>query len=1153
MKIMWVWSNKAYKQRDEHRDIVSRSYTELSNSSGTPCSSVISVPLCYSLNLSNNRLYHLLIAIFFCNLLLVNKIQAQQKLFTLLPPDSTNVPFVNEIIDNKNLNVISYEYFYNGSGVAAGDVNNDGLCDLYFSSNVGECKLYLNQGNLKFKDVTATAKVNGNGGYKTGTVMVDINNDGWLDIYVCKSVTANPKLRKNVLYINNKNGTFTDMATQYGVADEGFSMAAYFNDLDGDGDLDLLVLNHPYNLDFAKTIHLTYNKKGELEAVRDKPTAFESDQYYENVNGKFVNRTAQAGLATRAFGLSAILEDFNGDGKTDIYQANDYLEPDYLFINQGGGKFVNEFDKYFRHGSYSSMGSDFADINNDGFSDLITVDMLPEGNYRQKQLRRGNNYDEFEKVVKYGYGYQYVKNVIQLNNGNGSFSDISYYTGMAFSDWSWGVLINDFDNDGLKDVYIANGYMRDITDMDYVRFKMDSVKKKLITTGSQDDVLKLLAVIPSVKVLKSFHKNYGDFNFRKETKEAGLDQPAWSFGAAYADLDNDGDLELVVCNVNDYAFIYKNNTVESGGGKAISIRLKGPAGNINGLGTRIKLKTPDGKEQHFVSNTMRGYLSSNDPKIVMGIGTNTSANVQITWPDGRTQSVDANAGATILAEYSNAQPATEIKEPQQTLFQDISAQTKINYQHKENAYIDFKLEPMLPHRFSQLGPSLTVADINADNRDDLLIGAAKDHITETYVQNPDGSFSAKTQPGFLDDRIYEDGAIAAVDLDKDGDKDLVITSGGNDHGRKIEMYPVRFYSNDGKGSFTPLKLRSASLYTSSNVIAVHDYNKDGVADIFLGGSTSPGHYGLVPKSYLVNVIDSAVKDVTPEGLSYVGMIKSAVWADMNRDGWDDLVLAGEWMPISVLYNREGKLDAKPLAIHQTYGWWNKITCTDIDKDGDMDIIGGNLGLNTRYTGTIDRPVTMVVSDFDNNGSTDCVISTFVKNVSYPIAIRDYILDQMPYLRKKYLRYAQYSGATVHDIFTPEQLGSAKQFYADNMNSLVLLNNLDHQFVQRPLPPEAQFFPVNGIQYLDVNNDSHLDLLVVGNDYSTEVETGRNDAGIGLLLTGNGKGDFKTVPVTRSGFYVPGDVKAFEVITINGKPCYIAGKNKDKIQVVTLAK
>jgi len=1074
-------------------------------------------------------------------------VKGQNKLFTLLPPDTTGVFFINSIVDSRELNVVSYEYFYNGSGVSAGDVNNDGLCDLYFTSNVGDCKLYLNEGNFRFKDVTATAGVNGGIGYKTGAVMVDINNDGWLDIYQCKSVAANPMQRKNILYINNKNGTFTNRAPEYGVDDEGFSMCAYFNDLDGDGDLDLLVLNHPYNLNFAKTIHLTYNKKGQLEAVRDKPAPFESDQYYENVNGKFINKTAQAGLATRSFGLSAILEDFNGDGKIDIYQANDYLEPDYLFINKGGGKFVNEYDKYFRHGSYSSMGSDYADINNDGFSDLMTVDMLPEGNYRQKQLRRGNNYDEFDKVVKYGYGYQYVKNVLQLNNGNGSFSDISYYTNTAFSDWSWGVMIQDFDNDGLKDIYVANGYMRDITDMDYVRFKMDSVKKALIKTGSQDDVLKLLAVIPSVKVLKNFYRNYGNFDFRKETKESGLDQPAWSFGSAYADLDNDGDLEMIVCNVNDYAFIYRNNARETTGNNSVTIGLKGPAGNINGLGARITISSPDSNHYYFTANTMRGYLSSNDKKIVTGIGKNTGGRISVTWPDGKIQSADFIAGTFVELNYKDAHQPGGPPPAGSLFFRDITAQAKINYLHSENPYIDFKLEPMLPHRFSQLGPCVAVADLNKDGLDDFVVGSAKDVSAAVYLQNTDGTFSTKQQPALAQDKKYEDGAIVFADLDKDGHRDLIMTSGGNDYAKNISMYPVRFYRNDGTGVFSAYKVNSFN--TSSNAVAVADYNKDGDFDIFVGGSTSPGNYGLLPESFLLTITGTGIKDITPAGMKKAGMVKSAQWADMNKDGWTDLVLAGEWMPVSIFYNRNGKLDENPFVIPQTFGWWNKIVCADMNKDGYPDIIGGNLGLNTRYTGTPERPVTMVVSDFDNNGSTDCVISTFVQKNSYPIAIRDYILDQMPFLRKKYLRYAQYSGATVSDIFTTEQLAKASSFFADNMSSAVFFNNGDGSFTTKKLPPEAQFFPVNGIQYEDVNADGNRDLLLAGNDYSTEVETGRNDAGIGLLLLGDGKGDFKPVSVLQSGFYVPGDVKCLERIMINGKRCYIAGKNKDKLQLM----
>ena len=1050
-------------------------------------------------------------------------------------------------MDDQRLNVISYEYFYNGAGVSAGDMNNDGLPDLYFTSNVGDCKLYLNLGNFKFRDVTATTHVEGGGGYKTGAVMVDINNDGWMDIYVCKSVAKDPKLRKNILYINNHNGTFTDKAAEYGVDDMGFSMSAYFNDLDGDGDLDLLVLNHPYNLDFAKTIHLTYNSKGELEAVHDKPTVYESDQYYENVNGKFVNKTQAAGLATRSFGLSAILEDFNNDGKIDIYQANDYLEPDYLFINKGGGKFVNEYNKYFGHGSYSSMGSDFADINNDGLSDLMTVDMLPEGNYRQKQLRRGNNYDEFDKLVKYGYGYQYVKNVLQLNNGNGTFSDIAYYTGVAFSDWSWAVLMNDFDNDGLKDIYVANGYMRDITDMDYVRFKMDSIKKALITTGNQNDVLKLLSEIPSVKVLKNFYKNYGNFDFRKESRESGLDQPAWSFGAAYADLDNDGDLELIVANVNDYPFIYKNNTTEQGVNHSVSIRLKGPPKNIHGFGARINVVTPDGANHYVVANTMKGYLSNHDDKIVVGIGKNKSANVFIDWPDKRSQSMYANAGSTIEMNYYNAVAEGSVMIHPAALFTDITTQTRINYKYNENPYIDFKLEPLLPHRFSQLGPAICVTDLNGDGREDMVVGGAKDFAALIYVQNGDGSFTVKPQLAFEDDKRFEDGAIAAVDIDGDGDKDLVFTTGGNDYGKNMNMYPVRIYRNDGKGSFTKQKIDD--LFTSSNAIAIADYNKDGKPDIFIGGSTAPGNYGLVPVSYLITVTDSSAKESGPKQLKTAGMVKSAQWCDVDGDGWLDLVVAGEWMPVSVYHNREGFIDAGPIIISNTYGWWNKILCADIDGDGDMDIIGGNLGLNTRYTGTPGRPVTMVVSDFDNNGSTDCMISTYVKNGFYPIAIRDYVLDQMPYLRKKYLRYSTYSNATAADIFTQDQVEKALTYVANDMNSSVFINDGKGGFMEKMLPAEAQFFPINGIQCIDVDHDGKLDLLLVGNDYSTEVETGRNDAGIGLMLAGDGKGNFKTVPVNQSGFYVPGDVKCLEKINIAGKPALIAGKNKDLIQIL----
>jgi enediyne biosynthesis protein E4 len=1080
---------------------------------------------------------------------------SQQKLFTLLPPDSTGVDFSNVIYDSKEINIINYEYYYNGAGAAIGDVNNDSLPDLFFTSNRYECKLYLNKGNLKFEDVTAKAGVTGGfNTYKTGAVMVDINNDGWMDIYVGRSVSSNPVDRRNLMYVNNRDGTFTDRAEEYGIADDGFTTCGYFNDMDEDGDLDLLVVNHPYNFGETDRIHLTYNKEGKLVAVKDKPLYGESNQYYVNVNGKYVNKTKSAGLVTRSFGLSAILQDFNDDGLTDIYQANDYLEPDYLFINKGNNTFVNEYEKYFRHGSYSSMGSDYADINNDGFSDLVTTDMLPEGNTRQKQLRRPNNYDQFDKAIKYGYGHQYMKNVLQLNNGNGSYSDISYFTGIAYSDWSWAVLMADFDNDGFKDVYIVNGYVRDVTDMDYVKFDADSLKKKLVTLNDANDILKLLSIIPSVKVQKSYFKNYGGLNFKKETKESGLEQHAWSSGGAYADLDNDGDLELVVVNSNDYAFIYKNNTVESKKGNSIRVKLIGPSNNINGIETKIESVSPNGLKTTTVFNPMKGYLSSNDYTTVIGIGKNTNANLTITWPDGKQQllqNVSNEKVHTIPYTYAvlPVQKTVETKK----LFADISSNTKVNFTHTENDYIDFKLEPLLPHRFSQLGPCLAVADFNGDKLEDLFIGGSKNRSSALFLQQAEGTFTESKQAAFDADKIFEDGAAQATDIDNDTDLDLIVTCGGNEYPNAEAKYPVRFYTNDGKGNFSKSMIGGNKFFTSSNTVAVSDYNKDGNPDIFIGGRVVPGRYGLVPKSFLLTIKKDSIENVTsPAALHKIGMVTSAAWTDFDNNGWADLVLAGEWMPVTIFYNTNGTLSDNPAVIENSYGWWNRIAIADLNGDGRQDIIAGNLGKNTRYQGSPEKPVSMVVSDFDNNGSTDCLISVFVKDKSYPISLRDYVLDQMPYLRKKFLRNRQYATATIEEIFTAEQLNKADKFLANNMSSTIFINNGNGSFTPKELPVEAQLFPVFGIQVANVNDDKIPDLLLSGNDYATEVETGRNDAGIGLLLIGNDNMEYTAVPVTQSGFYTPGNVKCLEKITLSGKPAYIAGKNQDKLQFLQLA-
>jgi hypothetical protein len=1074
-----------------------------------------------------------ILAAFLLGIVFSESLKAQNKLFSLVSPDSSGVTFQNVIQDDKVINILEYLYFYNGAGVAIGDVNNAGLPDLYFTSNRYECKLYLNKGNLKFEDVTKKAGVGGESGdIVTGVVMVDINNDGWQDMYLCRSASSDPDMRRNILYVNNKDGTFTNRAKEYGIDDDGYGTCGYFNDLDGDGDLDLYVVNHPHNFVETDGIHLTYNGARQLVAAKDTSLRGESSRYYENVNGKFIDRTYAAGLRTRSFGLSAILQDFNDDGKTDIYLANDFLEPDYLYINQGNGKFVNEYDKHFKHGAYFSMGTDYADLNNDGHSDLIVTDILPKDNRRRKQLQRPSNYDVFNKQVKYGFGYQYLKNVVQINNGNSTYSDLSYYTGMAFSDWSWAVLINDFDHDGLKDVYIANGMPRDIHDLDYVRFKMDSIRKALVKTKDSKDVLRLLSAIPTVRIQKHYYKNYGNLRFRRESKESGLEQFAWSFGAAYGDLDGDGDLEIVVNNTNDYAFIFKNHTVESNAGNAMQFLVKGPPNNVQGFGVKIEIATVDGLRTTTVVNPMKGYLSGHDKNQVIGIGKNQEADVVITWPDGKKQKIQkALPGKPIDIRYQEAGNSEPKPVPSKGLFSDVTSKFKLNHRHKGNEYIDFKLEPLLPHRCSQFGPCLAVGDFNGDMRDDLFVGGAKESPGLIYFQNADSTFSPSIQPALEADKLFEDGAVAIFDIDKDGDKDLMVTCGGNEFPKQDDKYPIHLYLNDGKGNFAASKF-SNKYFTSSNSIAVADMDKDGTPEVFVGGRLVPGHYGRIPKSYLFTIRgDSLVEIPSSPELAKAGMVTSATWADFNGDGWPDLAVAGGWMPVSIFYNENGILWAKAVLLENSHGWWNKMVAADVDKDGKMDLLAGNMGLNSRYRGTKERPITMVVSDFDKNGSTDCMISLFVGDKSYPIGLRDNVLDQMPYLRKKFLRYQSFANATVQDIFSPGQLQKAEHHTATNLVSTVFKNAGNSKFTEFYLPAEAQWFPINAIEVRDFNKDGKEDLVVAGNDYASEVETGRNEAGIGLYLEGKGDGNFKAISTTTSGLFLPGDVKAMVPICI----------------------
>ena len=1075
-------------------------------------------------------------------------------LFSVQSPQQTNVIFQNAILEDAGINILNYEYLFNGAGVATGDINNDGLVDIFFTGNMVSNRLYLNKGNWVFEDISEKAGILNKEGYSTGVCMVDINQDGYLDIYVCMSAHKLPELRRNKLYINNKNGTFTERAKVYGLDDPGFSTQAYFADMDLDGDLDAYILNHPGSMTQAKTVNLAYNTQGQLVRVCDTTRQYVSDRYYENVQGKFVDKTMYAGVDNYAYGLSAVLADFNQDHYPDIYVCNDYLEPDYLYINNKNGTFTNRFADYFKHTSASSMGSDYADINNDALPDLFVLDMLPEERARQKQLRGGTSYDNFYKNIRYGLGYQYVKNCLQLNNGNGTFSEIAYYSGVAHTDWSWAPVFHDFDLDGFKDLYVTNGFMRDITDLDYVKYRADSLLKQLKLAKNATQLQQMFSAIPSVKVSNYFFKNLKGYNFINYTNEVGMYSPSWSHGLALADFDNDGDMDMVVNNLFEPAFLYRNNAVELKLGNYVKIKLSGDVGNRDAIGATVEVKTPDGQRQMLSVNPTRGYLSTHESVLQTGIGRNTEAENTVTWPGGKKVTVEkVNANSSIIIEQTSSMPYTKssTKEP---WCKPIVVEGLSEVKHHENDYIDFKLEPLLPKQLSRMGPALSVGDVNADGLDDVFMGGAKDIAGQILVQLPDGRFTKTKQVAFDNDKMYEDVASAFADIDSDGDQDLLVASGGNEYPGQPKMYPLRLYRNDGKGIFIrDIQAIPQHVLSSSKSLSLGDMDLDGDLDIFLGGRSVPGHYGRVPKSYLLQNNAGMFTDISQlvPGIDSLGMITDAVWVDLNGDRYPELAMVGDWMPLIIYPNQQGILKSEAIQYLETQGWWNTLMAFDVNGDNKQDLVGGNLGLNTRYRGNKTFPMSMVVSDFDHNGSTDAVISTFYNGKSTPLLTRDALLDQLVYLRKKFLRHHQYANAEINDIFTAKQLAEAKHLKANDLQSRLFLNTGNFEFTLKGFPSKVQFFPVKSILYEDINRDGIRELLFAGNEYATEVETGRIDAGIGLALQLNQSGEFTPLSVLDSGFYIPGDVQCMRTIQIKGKRCILASRNNDSLYIVQL--